>query len=92
MRGDGGTAGRRDMAAVRLMLGLVLLSAQGGFGAGEDLGVGARSLLVVWPGWGRPALCSRGDPSPGEREESPAGGGRPSPGGGGEGDSELKPT
>ena len=79
------------MEAVRLVvLGLVLLSAQGDFGAGKDLGEGARSLLEVWPGWGWPALCSRGDPRPGEREENPAGGGRPRLGDG-EGDSELKP-
>lgn len=58
------------MAAGQIaVLGLVLLSAQGGFGAGQDLGVGARSLSVVRAGreqqlafslMGDPGLCERG--------------------------------
>ena len=57
------------MAAGRIaVLGLVLLSAQGGFGAGQDLGVGARSVSVVRAAreqlafslMGDPGLCERG--------------------------------
>lgn len=66
--GCAGTAGRRDMAAGQIaVLGLVLLSAQGGFGAGQDLGVGARSLSVVRAGREQLAFSSRGDPGLCER-------------------------
>ena len=56
------------MAAGQIaVLGLVLLSAQGGFGAGQDLGVGARSLSVVQAGREQLAFSSRGDPGLCER-------------------------
>lgn len=56
------------MAAGQIaVLGLVLLSAQRGFGAGQDLAVVARSLSVVRAGRERLAFRSRGDPGLCER-------------------------
>ena len=62
-----GTAGQRDMAGQIAVLGLLMLSAQGGFGAGQDLGVGARSVSAVRAGREQLAFSSRGDPALCER-------------------------